>query len=273
MNIDLINLEDSVRLEIASSAFVSTEVLSFLSLDKKFYVRARVASNQKSTHKILDRLSKDKVSDVRFKVAENPSTPAEILDYLSHDKAEYVRFGVAQNKNTSSETLDYLSHDKHENVRSAVAINENTSSETLVALSEDKSYKVRYFVSQNENTPKGIRKSIKRYFENSGRVGYIKPSLESFFRYEDPFDDFDYFWLNQWIANSLRKWIIGYHIFFKISDYLYCNLSKIINWLIFVSITSNLFVILYIDDNFEQKEISEIMGINRLKIHRIIHEL
>lgn len=32
-------------------------------------------------------------------------------------------------------------------------------------------------------------------------------------------------------------------------------------------------VILYIEHNFKQKEIAEIMGVNRLKIHRIIHEL
>lgn len=57
MNIDLNKLEDEVKEAIASSAFVSMEVLEFLSKDENSEVRAKVASNLKTTDVVLDILS------------------------------------------------------------------------------------------------------------------------------------------------------------------------------------------------------------------------
>lgn len=45
MNIDLNKLEDEVKESIASSAFVSMDVLEFLSKDENSEVRAKVANN------------------------------------------------------------------------------------------------------------------------------------------------------------------------------------------------------------------------------------
>ena len=48
------------------------------------------------------------------------------------------------------------------------------------------------------------------------------------------------------------------------------NLNEIINNIEYLKDLSNL---MYIEYNFTQKEIAELLGINRLKIHRLLHEL
>ena len=195
-----------------------------------------MASNLKATDAILDSLSKDKDSYVRQNVAKNPSNSGKVLEYLSHDESDSVRFEVARNENTLSETLNYLAYDEHSVIRRNVAINKNTLPKTLELLSmEQYDFGIRYFVAHNENTPEEVREYLKNALPKN--TWAQTPTIEMLHDYED--DD----WLNQWIANGLRKWIIGYHILiniFKIFDYLYCNLSKmwytLINWLIFVSV-------------------------------------
>ena len=153
--IEIKNLSDKERFELAENPNTSSEILDKLSHDEEDYIRAAVASNPNTQIGAMFKLAHDYKINVRFIVAKNTSFEV-ILKKLSKDEEESVRSAVASNQNTSVEIFDKLSKDEKERVRDSVASNKNTSVEILDKLANDESKFVRYSVAENPNTSSEI---------------------------------------------------------------------------------------------------------------------
>jgi len=151
-----------VRVAVAKSKYVPSDVLAQLARDENYNVRCSVAENPSTPIEVLVQLARDEDRDVRLRVTENPSTPPEILTLLSKDRHGNVRWRVAGNPSTPPELLTLLSRDRHGNVRQLVALNPSTPPEVLVQLARDRHGDVRWRVAENPSTPPEVLVQLAR---------------------------------------------------------------------------------------------------------------
>ena len=145
------DLDDRVRVNLASNTSVPSELLTALADDPHPSVRGAVAANPRTTVDDLTRLAYFEVSP-KGALAENDRTPSAVLVDLARGGTQAVRETVAGRSDLPAELARTLTTDSP-TVRRSVASNPAAPADVLENLAKDEKYAVRAGVAGNPSTP------------------------------------------------------------------------------------------------------------------------
>lgn len=131
-----LDAESAVRRTVASSNWLSRDILKALGADSSIEVRVAVAANWNTDYETLELLADDSSDSVRAAVAGNLNA-WDLKHALASQPSALVRAGVASNRLSDVSLLEKLSADPSAIVRQAVARNRRSPVEVLRRLAEE----------------------------------------------------------------------------------------------------------------------------------------
>ncbi|WP_239992784.1 AAA family ATPase [Haemophilus haemolyticus] len=152
--------DDNVRAGLASNPSITEEVSKILVSDNDWRVRSNLASNSSITEEVSKILVSDNDWRVRGNLASNSSITEEVSKILASDNDSYVRRNLASNPSITEGVSKILVSDNDSDVRRNLASNPSITEEVSKILASDNDRYVRSNLASNPSITEEVSKIL-----------------------------------------------------------------------------------------------------------------